>query len=149
MATLNTMRAILKDERLRKQTGKLRSQLELLYKDLGRLESRVTNLDKHFSLAARDVDELKVSAKKAFKKPNKEKSIEVRTTAKTVKAIFSIIISVKNKEIAVTTTPTNSPLATPPATHPVRIIWFGIGVTKSSSMLFVNFALKNDETTFP
>ncbi len=65
MATLNTMRAILKDERLRKQTGKLRSQLELLYKDLGRLESRVTNLDKHFSLAARDVDELKVSAKKA------------------------------------------------------------------------------------
>ena len=65
MATLNTMRAILKDERLRKQTGKLRSQLELLYKDMGRLESRVTNLDKHFSLAARDVDELKVSAKKA------------------------------------------------------------------------------------
>ncbi len=65
MATLNTMRAILKDERLRKQTGKLRSELELLYKDMGRLESRITNLDKHFSLASKDVDELKISAKKA------------------------------------------------------------------------------------
>ena len=65
MATLNTMRAILKDERLRKQTGKLRSELELLYKDMGRLESRISNLDKHFSLASKDVDEIKVSAKKA------------------------------------------------------------------------------------
>ena len=65
MATLNTMRAILKDERLRKQTGKLISELELLYKDMGRLESRISNLDKHFSLASKDVDEIKVSAKKA------------------------------------------------------------------------------------
>ncbi len=68
MATLNTMRAILKDERLRKQTGKLRSELELLYKDMSRLESRITNLDKHFSLASKDVDELKISAKKANKR---------------------------------------------------------------------------------
>ena len=65
MATLNTMRAILKDERLRKQTGKLRSELELLFKDMSRLESRISNLDKHFSLASKDVDEIKVSAKKA------------------------------------------------------------------------------------
>ncbi|MDC3169817.1 DNA recombination protein RmuC [Paracoccaceae bacterium] len=68
MATLNTMRAILKDERLRRQTSHIRSELDLLYKDMMRLEGRIVNLDKHFNLASRDVDEIKVSAKKASKR---------------------------------------------------------------------------------
>ena len=68
MATLNTMRAILKDERLRRQTSHIRSELDLLYKDMQRLEGRVVNLDKHFNLASKDVDEIKVSAKKASKR---------------------------------------------------------------------------------
>ena len=68
MATLNTMRAILKDERLRRQTSHIRSELDLLYKDMQRLEGRVVNLDKHFTLASKDVDEIKISAKKASKR---------------------------------------------------------------------------------
>ena len=68
MATLNTMRAILKDERLRRQTSHIRSELDLLYKDMLRLESRIVNLDKHFNLASKDVDEIKISAKKASKR---------------------------------------------------------------------------------
>ena len=68
MATLNTMRAILKDERLRRQTSHIRSQLDLLSKDMLRLENRIVNLDKHFNLASKDVDEIKVSAKKASKR---------------------------------------------------------------------------------
>ena len=68
MATLNTMRAILKDERLRRQTSHIRSELDLLYKDMMRLEGRIVNLDKHFNLASKDVDEIKVSAKKASKR---------------------------------------------------------------------------------
>ncbi len=40
MATLNTMRAILKDERLRRQTSRIRAELDLLYKDMLRLEGR-------------------------------------------------------------------------------------------------------------
>ena len=68
MATLNTMRAILKDERLRRQTSHIRSELDLLYKDMLRLEGRIVNLDKHFTLASKDVDEIKVSAKKASKR---------------------------------------------------------------------------------
>ena len=65
MATLNTMRAILKDERLRRQTSRIRAELDLLYKDMLRLEGRIINLDKHFNLASKDVDEIKISAKKA------------------------------------------------------------------------------------
>ena len=68
MATLNTMRAILKDERLRRQTSRIRAELDLLYKDMLRLEGRIINLDKHFNLASKDVDEIKISAKKAAKR---------------------------------------------------------------------------------
>ena len=68
MATLNTMRAILKDDRLRRQTSHIRAELDLLYKDLLRLEGRIINLDKHFNLASKDVDEIKISAKKASKR---------------------------------------------------------------------------------
>ncbi len=68
MATLNTMRAILKDERLRRHTGRIRAELDLLYKDMLRLEGRIINLDKHFTLASKDVDEIKISAKKASKR---------------------------------------------------------------------------------
>ena len=68
MATLNTMRAILKDERLRRHTSRIRAELDLLYKDMLRLEGRIINLDKHFTLASKDVDEIKISAKKASKR---------------------------------------------------------------------------------
>ena len=33
-----------------------------------RLEGRIINLDKHFTLASKDVDEIKISAKKASKR---------------------------------------------------------------------------------
>ena len=42
--------------------------LDLLYKDMLRLEGRIINLDKHFTLASKDVDEIKISAKKASKR---------------------------------------------------------------------------------
>ena len=65
MATLNTMRAILKDARMREQAGAIRKELGMLYKDVERLGTRVDNLDKHFALAVKDVAEIKVSAQKA------------------------------------------------------------------------------------
>ena len=58
----------MKDERLRRHTSRIRAELDLLYKDMLRLEGRIINLDKHFTLASKDVDEIKVSAKKASKR---------------------------------------------------------------------------------
>ena len=40
----------------------------MLYKDILRLEGRIINLDKHFNLASKDVDEIKISAKKASRR---------------------------------------------------------------------------------
>ena len=71
MATLNTMRAILKDARMREQTGAIRKELALLGGDVDRLVGRVGNLDRHFAQAAKDIEEIKISADKAGKRANR------------------------------------------------------------------------------
>lgn len=68
MATLNTMRAILKDARMREQAGAIRKELGLLYTDVDRLGARVENLDRHFHQASKDIAEIKISAEKAGKR---------------------------------------------------------------------------------
>lgn len=65
MATLHTVRAILKDARMQEQAGAIRKELGLLYQDIDRLGNRVENLDRHFGLAAKDLSEVKISADKA------------------------------------------------------------------------------------
>ncbi len=68
MATLNTMRAVLKDARMREQAGAIRKELGLLYADVERLSERVGNLDKHFGQAAKDIEEIRISSDKASKR---------------------------------------------------------------------------------
>ena len=65
MATLNTMRAILKDARMREQAGAIRRELGLLFQDVERLGTRVENLDRHFGQAAKDLSDIKISSDKA------------------------------------------------------------------------------------
>jgi DNA recombination protein RmuC len=68
MATLNTMRAVLKDARMREQAGAIRKELSLLFADVERLGARVENLDRHFGQAAKDIEEIKISSDKATKR---------------------------------------------------------------------------------
>ncbi|MEM0988995.1 MAG: DNA recombination protein RmuC [Pseudomonadota bacterium] len=76
MATLNTMRAILKDARMREQAGLIRRELSMLHKDVERLGDRVGNLDRHFSQAAKDIDEIKISAGKAGNRARRLEAFE-------------------------------------------------------------------------
>ena len=71
MATLNTMRAILKDARMREQAGAIRKELALLGGDVERLVTRVGNLDRHFGQAAKDIEDIKISAEKAGKRAHR------------------------------------------------------------------------------
>ena len=64
MATLNTVRAILRDARMREQTALIQKEIGVLITDIERLDKRVDNLDKHFDLAIRDVREIKTSTGK-------------------------------------------------------------------------------------
>ena len=68
MAVLNTMRAVMKDARMREQAGAIRRELGELYKDIERLGERVGNLDRHFGQAAKDIEEIKISSDKAGKR---------------------------------------------------------------------------------
>lgn len=68
MATLNTMRAILKDARMREQAGAIRAELGMLYKDVERLSDRVSNLDRHFGQASKDIADIRTSAEKASRR---------------------------------------------------------------------------------
>ena len=79
MATLNTMRAVLKDARMREQAGAIRRELSLLHKDVDRLGDRVVKLDTHFAQAAKDVDAIKISAAKAGNRAKRLESFEFDT----------------------------------------------------------------------
>lgn len=65
MATLNTMRAILKDARMREQAGAIRAALRLLHRDVELVVERVGKLDGHFQQARKDLDGIGVAAERA------------------------------------------------------------------------------------
>lgn len=65
MATLHTLRAVLKDVRLRAEAHAIRRELGLLHNDVERLSQRVGSLDRHFARAQKDVEEIRISADRA------------------------------------------------------------------------------------
>ena len=71
MATLHPKRANLKDARMREQAGAIRKELSMLVQDVDRLGIRVGNLDRHFSQASKDIEDIKISAEKAGKRANR------------------------------------------------------------------------------
>ncbi|HPE26010.1 MAG: DNA recombination protein RmuC [Rhodobacteraceae bacterium] len=81
MATLNTMRAVLKDARMREQAGAIRKELALLHADVDRLGNRVENLDRHFHQAAKDIEDIKISADKAGRRAKRLDSFDFEELA--------------------------------------------------------------------
>ena len=71
MATLNTMRAILKDARMREQAGAIRIALRLLHRDVELVVDRVEKLNTHFGQARKDVEGISIAAERAGKRANK------------------------------------------------------------------------------
>ena len=71
MATLHTMRAILKDARMREQAGAIRKALRLLHRDVELVVDRVGKLDTHFRQARADLEGIGVAAERAGKRAGK------------------------------------------------------------------------------
>ena len=63
-ATLNTVRAVLRDVRLVEQAGIIQSELRAIVDDVGRLEQRTANLQRHFDQATDDVRQIRISSDK-------------------------------------------------------------------------------------
>ena len=77
MATLTTVRAILRDVEMRKQASVIQDEVRTLLIDIGRLSTRVGNLDRHFSLAASDIEDIKKSANKIESRGGRIESLEL------------------------------------------------------------------------
>lgn len=81
MATLHTLRAILKDARLRAEAHTIRRELGLLHKDAERLATRVGNLDRHFAQAQKDIEEIKISAERTQGRARRLEAIDFAEAA--------------------------------------------------------------------
>ena len=71
MATLNTMRAILKDARMREQAGAIRTALRQLHRDVELVVDRVDKLNTHFNQARKDIEGISTAAERAGKRATK------------------------------------------------------------------------------
>ena len=64
MATLNTVRAVLKDVRMREQAGEIQKMVGLLLEDVRRLGERVDKLKTHFGQTEKDLRDVDTSAER-------------------------------------------------------------------------------------
>lgn len=77
MATLNTVRAVLKDSRMREQAGVIQQEVAHMLQDVGRLDQRVENLERHFGQAEKDLREIRTSAEKVVRRGEHITEIEL------------------------------------------------------------------------
>jgi len=77
MATLNTIRAILKDSKMREMAGVIQKEVGVLVEDITRLDGRIDSLSRHFKQANEDVEGIKISSGKIGKRIQKIENIEL------------------------------------------------------------------------
>jgi len=64
MATLNTVRAVVRDAKMQEQAGVILKEVMEISKDVTRLDTRVEDLQRHFDQASRDVEKIRTSTTK-------------------------------------------------------------------------------------
>lgn len=77
MATLNTMRAVLKDARMREQAHLIQREVRKLNDDVARLDERVGKLQRHFDQAGEDVRQIRVSTEKIARTSERIEALEL------------------------------------------------------------------------
>ena len=81
MATLNTVRAVLKDVKMREQAGLIQKEVGLLLGDVERLSGRVESLKRHFGQANTDIEQIVTSAGKITGRGEKIQLVELQDGA--------------------------------------------------------------------
>jgi DNA recombination protein RmuC len=76
-ATLNTVRAVFKDVRMREAAHLIQKELHTMLDDVGRLDKRVGNLEQHFTSARKDIDEIRTSTGKITRRAERIQELEV------------------------------------------------------------------------
>lgn len=77
MATLMTVRAVLKDAHMREQAGVIQGEVLKLLDDVGRLDKRVASLQSHFGQAQKDIADIQVSTGKIARRAERIEDIQL------------------------------------------------------------------------
>jgi DNA recombination protein RmuC len=77
MATLNTMRAILKDVQMREQAGVIQEEVLRLLQDVVRLDDRVGKLQRHFDQTTEDIRGIRISTEKVVNRAERIEELEI------------------------------------------------------------------------
>lgn len=75
-ATLNTIRAVLSDIKIKRVADKIKKELDYLLTDLSRLNDRAYKVQQHFSLATKDIEDLQISINKITPRAEKIKEMD-------------------------------------------------------------------------
>ena len=81
-ATLNTVRAILKDVRMKEQAGLIQKEVQILLGDVVRLDDRVGKMQRHFDQAGEDMRQIRISTDKVGKRAERIESVQLEDDAK-------------------------------------------------------------------
>ena len=77
MATLNTVRAVLKDVRMREQAHIIQREMYALLEAIGRLDQRVDKLQSHFGQAEKDLREIRISTDKVANRGGRIQELDI------------------------------------------------------------------------
>ena len=75
-ATLNTVRAVLSDIKIKRVAAKIKRELDLLLTDLGRLNERANKVQQHFNMATTDIEQLQTSVGKITPRAEKLRDMD-------------------------------------------------------------------------
>ncbi|WP_119461212.1 DNA recombination protein RmuC [Rhodospirillaceae bacterium SYSU D60014] len=81
MATLTTVRAVLKDVRMREQADIIQTEVRTLLTDVTRLDDRVGKLQRHFDQATEDVRQIRISTEKVGKRAERIEELQLEEAA--------------------------------------------------------------------
>lgn len=77
MATLNTVRAVLKDARMREEAGRIQAEVMNLLEDVGRMDDRVAGLERHFNQSVEDIRKIRISTDKISRRGERIEEIQL------------------------------------------------------------------------
>ncbi|MBC6412366.1 MAG: DNA recombination protein RmuC [Hyphomonadaceae bacterium] len=81
MATLHTMRAVMKDAAMREQAHIIQREVGEIAKDVNRLDDRVAKLQQHFNQSTEDVRQIRISTEKISKRADKIEALDMEEQA--------------------------------------------------------------------
>lgn len=98
-ATLNTVRAVMKDVRMKEAAGLIQREVMTLMTDIQRLDKRVGNLQRHFEQAGDDMRAVRISTEKISKRGDRIQELEIEGPAADEETLLSSAAPPKLQEI--------------------------------------------------